>query len=489
MDFLDEIDSRPSLSIAHIHRDKNMTYGTLKAHSNALAVYLINSFKTDSSPIIVLGEKESLMLVCFLASVKSGHPYIPVDVSMTEKRLESIISNSGAKVVIKTCEKNINDFTGTIIEKIDLERIIIEFNGRIPDINYRVKAEDVFYIIYTSGSTGTPKGVQITKGNLQSFIRWGRSILKGENKIFMNQAPFSFDLSVMDTYLSLTTGSILFSIDKDMISNMPELFQYFNKSGITTWVSTPSFAAMCLQSPSFNNNLLPNLKEMFFCGEVLTKKTAAKLFERFPEIKIINFYGPTEAAVAVTAVEVTEEMMIEEGDLPVGYVKEDCKLKIEESSGEILIIGESVAKGYLNNETETNKHFFIENINGKSVRGYRTGDKGYLKDGLLYYKGRLDFQVKVHGYRIELEDIEYNIRKIPYISNAVILPVIKNDELQYLQSFISLQENYSVEIIEIKEELKKILPEYMIPRKIKIIEKFPMNTNGKIDRKSFMEEL
>lgn len=484
MDFLDEINNRPASDIAHVSRDKKMTYGELKSSSDALSVYLIDYYKKDISPIVVIGDKDSLMLTCFQATVKAGHSYIPVDASMTETRIENIISNSGAKAVIKTCDKCIGEFAGKIIERTELENIIREYNGKTPDISYRVKDEDIFYIIYTSGSTGNPKGVQITKSNLQSFIDWGTSLVSKGKKTFMNQAPFSFDLSVMDTYLSLATGSTLYSIDKKMIGNLPDLFDNFKESGITTWVSTPSFAAMCIQSKLFDDKLLPNLQQMLFCGEVLAKDTTAKLFERFPGLKIINFYGPTEATVATTAVEITKEMLDEDGTLPVGYSKENSEIRIDEESGEILIIGDNVAKGYLNNEVETNKRFFTETLNGKPVRGYRTGDKGYLKENLLYYNGRLDFQIKLNGYRIELEDIECNMRKLDCIENAVIVPIVNNEKLQYLAAAVSLQDNNEIGVFEIKEKLREHLPEYMIPRKIKIVDKIPMNLNGKADRKS-----
>lgn len=194
-----------------------------------------------------------------------------------------------------------------------------------------------------------------------------------DNETFINQAPFSFDLSVMDLYLSLASGSTLLSLDKSMIANFKELFLNLSKSKISIWVSTPSFAEMCLADSSFNNNILPNLKLMLFCGETLVNSCASKLHKRFPGIRIINTYGPTEANVAITAIDIDEEMSNMESALPVGYVKEDCNIFIvnnegnevpDGEKGEIVIAGSSVSIGYFNNELATKKAFSTVKING-----------------------------------------------------------------------------------------------------------------------------
>lgn len=149
------------------------------------------------------------MLICFLACARAGHAYIPVDVSMAEKKLEAILVNSGAEIILNTSEIELKFLICLIKPKDELVRIIEGYNGKKPDLNSRVKGEDVFYTIYTSGSIGSPKGVQITKNNLQSFTDWSIKIVSQGKKVFMNQAPFSFDLSVMDMYLSLISGLII----------------------------------------------------------------------------------------------------------------------------------------------------------------------------------------------------------------------------------------------------------------------------------------
>ena len=160
------------------------------------------------------------------------------------------------------------------------------------------------------------------------------------------------------------------------------------------------------------------MEVFLFCGEVLSTQTARQLKERFPKAKVFNSYGPTEATVAVTALEVTDEILEAHHALPIGYIKDDCQLLVvdeegqpvkEGEKGELIIVGPSVSKGYLGEKALTEKSFFVHN----GQRAYKTGDAGYIKEGLAYYQGRLDFQVKVHGYRMELEEIEFHIQAIP----------------------------------------------------------------------------
>ncbi|KPU42799.1 D-alanine--poly(phosphoribitol) ligase subunit 1 [Oxobacter pfennigii] len=490
---------------AHTYRDSIITYGELKEMSDSLAGYLIEKYGYDDTPIIVYGHKQKEMLVCFLACVKAGHAYIPIDSSLPYERIKDIIDSSGAKMIFSIGDLFHIPPDVSIIYLNEIHELINRYSTYHPEKCYAVKEDNVYYIIYTSGSTGKPKGVQITLSNLNSFVKWGLSLLRqveNSDLIFLNQAPFSFDLSIMDLYLSLASGSTLFSVDKEMIANPKELFSYLNKSQADIWVSTPSFADMCLADKSFNRFLMPKLKVMMFCGEVLNNGSVRKIHERFCGVKVINTYGPTEATVAVTSVEITKEVLDAFDPLPVGYVKSDCHIIIADSEGrevemgekgEIVIAGESVSIGYYKNPEITEKVFFKRAIEGKELRCYRTGDEGYIKNNNLHYSGRIDFQVKLNGYRIELEDIESNLRKIDFIENAVVLPVLKEQKIQYLTAAVAL--NRMVEATEfktgllIKNELKKFIPEYMIPRKIVIRESLPMTANGKINRKALMEEI
>lgn len=508
--------------IAHCYRESELSYRELEEKSNALAVYLIQKYGIDKTPILIHGHKEHQMLVCILACIKSGHPYIPVDSSTPVERVLDILKISGACMAFNASAEELPIDVVEVLNGMNMENLILAHQGCVPEEKYCTRDEDVHYIIYTSGSTGKPKGVKITANCLTSFVHWAANFgdfgQPGKH-VIMNQAPFSFDLSVMDLYLSLFSGSTLFSIDKAMISSLKQLFEYFRTSDIDIWVSTPSFAEMCLSDSSFNEQLLPKLRLMLFCGETLSNSCAQRLKERFHHIKVINTYGPTEATVAVTAIEVDEALFSSASPLPVGRIKEECSLYIvreaqgnisddtktlefdgikyqiqsDGETGEIVIAGKSVSPGYLNNEEATRKVFLKRTEDGIEQRYYRTGDEGYMENGLLYYQGRIDFQVKLNGFRIELGDIENNLTELPNIESAVVLPVMKEGKPVYLAAAVVLSqvsdEKSFVITQKIREALKNRLPEYMVPRKIMIKEVLPMTTNGKIDRKLLMEEI
>ena len=506
MELLDIIDSHDQKDkVAHQYRESKLTFRDLKERSDAMAVFLIKSLGFSKTPIIVYGHKQHEMLVCFLACAKSGHPYIPIDSSIPTERIKDIVNSSEAEIILNIDSSNCFFKNCTVLDLAQINYWINKYVGIIPDKKYRVVKEDTYYVIYTSGSTGEPKGVQITLACLESFLIWALFLCKSvltTQSVFLNQAPFSFDLSVMDLYLSLVTGSTLFSVDKQMAANLKELFDYLHTSNINVWVSTPSFAEICLADRSFSEKLMHGVKLFLFCGEVLTQSCAGRLYKRFNKARIINMYGPTEATVAVTAIEINKKMYSGDEPLPVGYVKKDCNILIIDSNGnelpqgnkgEILIAGDSVGTGYLKDSKLTEKVFSEVLINDIRKRCYRTGDEGFLKDNLLYYCGRIDSQIKLNGYRIELEDIENNLRKVSFVKNAVIVPINKNGRIQYLSAIVVLdkvldEREFKIGLM-IKGELKNYLPEYMIPRKIIVRKNLPVTANGKVNRKLLIEQI
>ena len=318
----------------------------------------------------------------------------------------------------------------------------------------------------------------------------------------MNQAAYSFDLSVTSIYPGLCYGKTLHGLSKKTLANLKSLFEDLTNSNINIWVSTPSFAGMCVVEDSFNSNMLPGLEAMVFVGEVLPKTLCEELLNRFPNTRIVNGYGPTEATVAVSANDMNRELLAKEGSLPIGYPMKTSVVKIVDEEGnevpdnvkgEIIIVGPSVSKGYFNNPEKTEESFFYDEYKGQKCRAYKTGDLGYYVDGNLYYCGRKDFQIKLNGYRIEIEDIENNLIRVSNVKNAAVVPVKKDDKIAYLTAFIELQEDNGLSNLKngiaIKKELGQLIPSYMIPRNIKIVKEFPTNVNGKIDRKKLLEEV
>ena len=454
--------------LVYLSKSSNCTYSELEDKVKKIYSYLIKENITGR--VVCIGHKEIEMLASFIACSFVGITYVPVDVSLPKKRLEYILKDVNPSLVLN------KDKITEILDREVEEDIILDIKMRV---------EDVYYIIYTSGSTGNPKGVEVTYANLESFVKWFVNVLPKENIKVLNTALFSFDLSVADIYFSLYTASTLCIAESNFVTNAKGLYDELKWLDVNVTVMTPSYAYMLLTDKSFNSKLLPNLDTMYFCGETLTKKTVDRLKERFAGVQIINSYGPTECTVAISSIDVTN---IEENRFPVGYIKEDTHVYIldenlEETTGkgEIVITGDSVAKGYSNLDTDK---FFVY----KDRWAYRTGDIGYIKDNILNFDSRKDIQIKFMGHRIELEDITANILNVDDVENAVTFTK-KNEEtiVTRIISCVKLKETSNLDAKTLETILKEKLPMYMIP-KIKLVDEIKLNANGKIDKKQ-MEEM
>ncbi len=485
MHLLDRIDQWGRTTpdrIAHRSNERTLTYGELLARSDALAAWIQAELGDTHVPIAVHGHKEPEMLIAFLAAVKSGRPYVPIDLSIPPQRVDRILQSADAALVLTP------------------ERVAALAKEKVDAKPERVEQNDAFYILFTSGSTGEPKGVVITLGNLEHFVNWmlaEQQFTEG-GETFLNQAPFSFDLSVMDLYPCLATGGTLHSVTKDDVANLKNLYQSLARSGVSTWVSTPSFAQMCLIEKSFAQPMLPELRRFLFCGETLAPETASQLIERFPQAQVWNTYGPTEATVATTSMIIDRAALAEWNPLPVGrsmpgsgivIVGENGQPVPPGERGEIVITGPNVSPGYLRRPDLSAKAFAPY----ESLAAYRTGDWGRDRDGLIFFEGRMDGQVKVNGYRIELGDLEANLRALPEIADAVVLPVTKQERIESLAAFIVLAVEKKGSDFEVTAGLKKSLgdrlPAYMVPRKFHYLDSFPMTPNGKADRRKLAELL
>ncbi|SDP07156.1 D-alanine--poly(phosphoribitol) ligase subunit DltA [Clostridium gasigenes] len=481
---------------------EKLTYKELDKLSDKVASYFIKEYSNDKSPIVICGNKENLILVLMMGALKSGRAYIPLDVTFPVERVKQVIEEVNAKIVINLTDGDL-EFDG-VHTKESIEDIIIKYNGLDVSEEYWVKDDENAYILFTSGSTGKPKGVQISSDNLDSFNNWFGKYMKlnDDEEVIMNQVSYSFDVSVIPIYIGLIYGKTLNSLSKKTLEDFKSLFNNLKESKIKTWVSTPALAEMCIRDNTFNKDLMPELNTLFFAGEVLSKKLIKELMDRFPGVRIINGYGPTEGTVLLSAIDVTVQMIEDKRGIPIGYPIEGGILKIVDEKGnilkdgekgELLALGASISKGYFNNEETTKKVFFEEEVEGKVIKGYKTGDLAYYENGILYYCGRKDFQIKLNGFRIELEDIENNLRRVSNVNNCVVFPAYKDEKISHLVSFVTLNKDNELSSLKnsilIKDELKKYIPSYMIPRNMKVIKEFPININGKIDRKKLMEEI
>lgn len=444
--------------LAYINEYESITYKEL--YNRTLEVSL--KIKDSNRPVIIIGDKSVNFLIVIVACLFSKKTYIPIDTSVPISRINYIKSVVGKSLIVDVSSSNI------VFEEYDL---------------FSNDFDNIAYIIFTSGTSGNPKGVPISYDNLNNFVNWISNIdgLKEFNNCsnlkVLNQASFSFDLSVTDMYYSLCNGHTLVALSNDMKNDYNRMINYIKDNDIDVIVCTPTFMKYCLVDSNFNESLFPLLKTIYFCGEVLEVSFAKKLRERFKSVNIINAYGPTEATSAVSSILVTNDMLNSD-ILPVGDVRTSA-VKIEIENEEIVLKGLSVFDNYINYNSDS---IFKE----EGINCYRTGDIGAIKNNKIYCYGRSDSQIKYNGYRIELNDIENNMLKIKGINGAVVIAVYDDVKVKYLKAFVEVKDK-KINSSYIKDELNKFVPKYMIPRKIIIIDKIPINNNGKYDRKLLKE--
>lgn len=447
-------------ALAHEHRARRMTHGELAARSDALAAALAQGGQRGA-PVVVRGHKQAEMLVGFVAAIKAGRPYVPIDDALPAARVEAILRRCGDGA--------------TVLGPDDIATLAV--GDARPPASAALRPDETVYIMFTSGSTGEPKGVEISLANLAGFVDWAAAVHPvGRGRRFLNQAPFSFDLSVMDLYLALATGGALVCIDRAMIENPLELRAALATADLEVWVSTPSFAEMCLRDRTFSAARLPRLDTFLFCGETLTPACVRGLHARFPGARVYNLYGPTEATVAVTSVLVDDAMLARWPVLPLGRPRPDTRVFIED--GEIVIEGPSVSPGYRGAPELTARVF----AGDPPQRRYRTGDAGHVEDGELFFDGRLDHQIKLFGHRIELDDIAANIAALADVERAVVLPVVRDGRCEALAAFVVPRDGATLDGEALREQLRARLPAYMLPRDVHVLAGLPMTVNGKIDR-------
>ncbi|TMB21733.1 MAG: D-alanine--poly(phosphoribitol) ligase [Deltaproteobacteria bacterium] len=464
------------------------------------------------SPVLVYGQKQPAVLLGFLAALRLGRPYVPVDSSLPPGRVARMLAAVGAEDAVLAEDPPpplARELAARGIATIRLDPLGAGLE-RLPETIGGVDPpppdpEAAAYILFTSGSTGVPKGVAVSHAALAHFTSWllaSHAFVPG-GETFLNQAPFSFDLSVMDVYGALLTGGTLFALTREEIADPRRLFRRLDGAPLTTWVSTPSFARFCLAEARFARPMLPALRRFLFCGEALSPGLARALLARFPGVEVWNMYGPTETTVAVTAVRIGAALAAAEGPLPVGHAAPGIEIWIADpdarsrrapdgARGEIVIAGPQVAGGYLNDAaSDPPDGPFFTLPDGR--RAYRTGDLGWIdpRDGALFCAGRLDHQIKLRGYRIEIEEIETHLRAVPGVADAAVVPIERDGQPDHLVALVVVTPTLSSAgralTNHVRAALAESLPEYAVPRLVRATPALPLTARGKLDRRAVRE--
>ncbi len=450
--------------------DIDVSWSELKQKVDHQVVQLHKKTNGLTVPVILYGHKEADFIVLILACLILEIPFVPIDISYPEKRIDKV------KQQLKK---------GLLV---DVASGLITLFGKGEVCSQKNQNDPLTYVIFTSGSTGDPKGVQISASNVNNFIVWSQESFDLSSKqVFMNQALLSFDLSIFELVNALSLGASLVLMDRKVSLDI-ELFKgRFLAYHCNVWVSTPSFAFAFGFDKTFNDKNFPHLDLMIFCGEVLSRQLANLLLSHFSNLKLFNTYGPTETTVMVSSIQINRDILNTYKQLPIGNTNIDCHIDIQNSgifegnvTGELLISGKGVSIGYLNANNNDN---FTTNKEG--VYYYATGDMAYQQDNRLFFAGRQDNMIKYNGHRIDLGEINHIIEQLEDVSNVRTLPLERNGRVIRLVAFIQTSDS-SMDII--NTYLEHRLPKYMIPSEYVFHSVFPLTHNLKIDSQQLLKQ-
>lgn len=446
------------------------------------------------TPVAVLGNKTVDTLVAFFACVYAGCFYVPLNPAHPAARRARILETLGAPLVVVCAgeEKTAESIVGCPLLRTSEGKTHHIDGARLEDIARGAIDVDPLYVIFTSGSTGDPKGIAVSHRSVVDFIEEFTDIFAIDcDEVLANQAPFDFDVSVKDIYSTVRAGATLQIIPKRMFSFPMMLIDFMCERKVTTLVWAVS--AMCILSGfrAFSYRTPDTVKKVLFSGEAMPVKHLDYWRKSFPDATFVNLYGPTEITCNCAYYIIDKDF--DGAEIPIGkpFPNErvalfdgDREIAVTEANaiGEICVSGTALSLGYYNNPDATEKAFVRDpRICAYMQRMYKTGDMGYYGgDGLLYFCGRRDFQIKYMGHRIELGEIERAIEQVHAVSRAV---CIFDNPKQKLYAFYIGDATAE----EIATHLREKLPAFMIPSRIVQTTEFPLTENGKIDRKKLAE--
>lgn len=462
---------------AVVYKDTKITYRELEKVTGKLAGY-INGLGLGAEDVIaVLIPRCEYMAVASVGIARSGCAYQPLDSTYPQDRLNFMLEDSDAKLLITTEEmrKLVPNYSGEVL--------FIDDINNLPDYTGELKkplAKDLFILLYTSGSTGVPKGCMLEFGNITAFCRWYHRYYGLDNTCrTAAYASYGFDACMMDIFCPLTAGAELHIISEDIRLDLIALNGYFKKNRITHGFMTTQ---VCRQFAITMEN--DSLKYLSTGGEKLVPLPPPSGY------KLINIYGPTECTVCVTEFYVDKYY----DDIPIGKALDNIKLYVVDSKGhrlppgacgELVIAGRQVSRGYLNRPEKTDEVFKINPYTDEEgyERTYRTGDiVRYLNNGNIAFVGRRDSQVKIRGFRIELTEVEEVIRRFPAVKDATVAAFEDEGGGKYIAAYIVSDEN--IDIDKLNSFIMETKPPYMVPSVTMQIPSIPLNQNQKVNKRA-----
>lgn len=485
-------------SVAVLYGDKTMTYSEFNMHVNGLANHLVQSGVKRGDIVCVCMERSIELLISLYSIHKAGAAYMPVDPEYPTERLGMMLEDASPALILskKSSGKNLPEG----YSRIDLDKMLdspLSSNTNAPVVD--VRSSDLAYLLYTSGSTGKPKGVMIEHHSVINKLEWMQFRHNmDQNDTIMLKTPVTFDVSVWELFWWMFNGARCAILPAGGEKEPRVIIDEVHAKKVTVIVFVPSMFSPFVGYIKAKNSIdnLKSLRWIIQIGEALSPQLVNSFNEMLtPDFNplIVNTYGPTEATVAVSwydCPKTTDNEKIYIGrpifNTKLLVVNKRNRIQPVGVPGELVITGVNLARGYLNRpELNAEKFISLRYSDGRFLRGYRTGDLvKWSDDGNIDFIGRVDSQVKIRGYRIELGDIEAKLLEIPGIkSAAVIVKELKADN-KIIAAYVVLKNQGTISSDEIRKSLTSRLPDYMIPGYISILDEMPLNTSGKIDRKS-----
>jgi amino acid adenylation domain-containing protein len=458
-----------------------VSYGELLTRAQRVAEALRSAGVREGDRVAIVMRKSVDAVAAMIGSLISGAVYVPVDSSQPPGRIELIVADASCAAILG--EAALADTlarlaSGTTRGMIMADRL---GEGRRMRTAAARSAEDLAFILYTSGSTGVPKGVCIRHHNLLPFVQWCLNEFDlNAADVFANHAAFAFDISTFDIYVGMAARGRIRLLTEDQMRNPMALVREITEHQISVWYSVPSALRLLLPMLRVGADRAPSLRYVLFAGEILPIKDLQDLMRAWPRATFYNLYGPTETNVC-TYYRVQPADLRRQTPVPIGRPLPGVRARImlEDGSdaptgrvGELVVEGPCVTAGYWKGAESRNRHNHQRGV-------HATGDLVERDGEDLVYRGRIDHMVKIDGYRVEPEEIEAVLALHPAIEDVVVVALPHGDRLTLVACYSG---DPGLSTTEMKRFCVSRLPAYMVPQRLRHMERLPRNTNGKVDR-------
>lgn len=510
---------RPN-SCAVVLNQETITYGQLNEQSNQLAWMLKAAGCKKGDRICSLVPKSPRAIVSLIGILKADCTYVPIDSASPAPRVAKIVDSCQPRWILATersvslldelkCEEGIRRSVSVVwMSAVGGEGKNFKTEFGWDDIktcsseplDYQNTPDDPAQILFTSGSTGTPKGVVITHLNIMHFIEWATKYFGlTESDRVSGHPPLNFDLATFDIFGTLSTGAQLHLVPPELNLLPNKLADFVRTSELTQWFSVPSVLDQMARFDVVRFNDFQALKRVIWCGEAIRTSALIYWMKRLPKVSFTNLYGPTETTIASSYYTVPECPVDDKTSIPIGVACEGEQLLVLDEMlqpipkgkvGDLYISGKGLSPGYWRDQEKTESAFLsYSGSTNHAHRIYKTGDLAKVgDDGMVYFFGRSDSQIKSRGYRIELGEIETALSGIKDLKECAVVAVNTDgfEGVAICGAYVTMGDQ-NVTPATLRGELSKLLPSYMLPSRWMALKRLPRNANGKIDRPALKE--